>query len=204
MSTRDAIEQIRATPQALAKKNVNLPNLLTAGRILLIPVFVLLFSSPTPTRTIAAACVFLLAALTDLLDGYVARRRAQVTPLGRLLDPIADKLLVVSGLILLVDVQRVAAPIAIALVAREVAVTGIRAIAASEGVLLSAESTGKYKMAAQVIAIVLLILEDATSFDRAMVHLVGVIFLFIALILAVLSGSQYLLTFWRQTASKTR
>ncbi|HJU05863.1 MAG TPA: CDP-alcohol phosphatidyltransferase family protein, partial [Nitrospiraceae bacterium] len=87
--------------------NVNLPNLLTVARILLIPVFVLLFLTPTPNRSIAAALVFVIAAITDLLDGYLARRRSQITTLGRLLDPIADKLLVLSGLILLVQFQRV-------------------------------------------------------------------------------------------------
>ena len=118
--------------------NVNLPNLLTLSRILLIPVFVLLFWTPTPGRSLAAAVVFVIAAVTDLLDGYLARRRSQVTKLGRLLDPIADKLLVLSGLILLVQLQRVAAVVAILIIAREVAVTGVRAIAASQGIVLSA------------------------------------------------------------------
>src|SRR5439155_5567833 len=116
--------------------NVNLPNLLTLSRILLIPVFVLLFWTPTPGRSLAAAVVFVIAAVTDLLDGYLARRRSQVTKLGRLLDPIADKLLVLSGLSLVVQLQRVAAVVAILIIAREVAVTGVRAIAASQGIVL--------------------------------------------------------------------
>ncbi len=84
---------------AAQEQNVNLPNVLTVARILLIPVFVFVFASPTPERSLAAAAVFLVAAATDFLDGYLARRRSQVTRLGRLLDPIADKLLVLSGLI---------------------------------------------------------------------------------------------------------
>jgi len=114
--------------------NINLPNLLTLSRLLLIPVFVVVFLSPTPERSLIAAAVFLVAALTDFLDGYLARRSDQVTQLGRLLDPVADKLLVLSGLILLVQAERVAAWVAIVIIARELAVTGIRALAAKDGV----------------------------------------------------------------------
>lgn len=181
--------------------NVNLPNLLTVSRILLIPVFVLLFSSPTPSRSIAAALVFVIAAVTDLLDGYLARRRSQVTQIGRLLDPIADKLLVLSGLILLVQLHRVGAIVAILIVAREVAVTGIRGIAASEGIVLSAETTGKYKMTAQVIAIVFLILEDSLGLPFN-VHLIGATLLYAALVLGLISGVGYLLQFSKQVVAK--
>jgi CDP-diacylglycerol--glycerol-3-phosphate 3-phosphatidyltransferase len=182
--------------------NVNLPNLLTLSRILLIPVFVLLFWTPTPGRSLAAAVVFVIAAVTDLLDGYLARRRSQVTKLGRLLDPIADKLLILSGLILLVQLQRVAAVVAILIIAREVAVTGVRAIAASQGIVLSAETIGKYKMVAQVVAIVLLILEDGIVPAAWNLHLVGTVVLYAALALALISGGRYLLSFWRQVALK--
>lgn len=182
--------------------NVNLPNLLTLSRILLIPVFVLVFWTPTPGRSLAAAVVFVIAAVTDLLDGYLARRRSQVTKLGRLLDPIADKLLVLSGLILLVQFQRVAAVVAILIIAREVAVTGVRAIAASQGIVLSAETIGKYKMVAQVVAIVLLILEDGILPAAWNLHLVGTVVLYAALALALISGGRYLLSFWRQVALK--
>lgn len=185
-----------------AGTNVNLPNLLTFSRILLIPVFVLLFWAPTPGRSLAAAVVFVIAAVTDLLDGYLARRRSQVTKLGRLLDPIADKLLVLSGLILLVQYQRVAAVIAILIIAREVAVTGVRAIAATQGIVLSAETIGKYKMVAQVVAIVLLILEDGIVPAAWNLHLVGTVMLYAALALALISGGRVLLSFWRQVALK--
>lgn len=184
------------------RTNVNLPNLLTLSRILLIPVFVLLFWTPTPGRSLAAAVVFVIAAVTDLLDGYLARRRSQVTKLGRLLDPIADKLLVLSGLILLVQYQRVAAVVAILIIAREVAVTGVRAIAASQGIVLSAETIGKYKMVAQVVAIVLLILEDGIVPAAWNFHLLGTLVLYAALALALISGGRYLLSFWRQVALK--
>jgi CDP-diacylglycerol--glycerol-3-phosphate 3-phosphatidyltransferase len=187
---------------AAQESNINLPNVLTLTRILMIPVFVMLFVTPTPTRSLAAAVVFLVAALTDLLDGYLARRCGQVTKLGRLLDPIADKLLVLSALIVLVQVDRVSALIAILIIAREVAVTGIRAIAATEGIIISAETTGKYKMALQVIAIVLLILEGTVLSEYGNVHLAGIVTLYLSLVLGYLSGGQYVWSFWRQISLK--
>ncbi len=183
---------------AVQESNINLPNVLTLTRILLIPFFVLLFVVPTPDRSLAAAVVFVTAAMTDLLDGYLARRRGQVTKLGRLLDPIADKLLVLSALIVLVQVDRVGALVAILIIAREVAVTGIRAIAATEGMIISAEVTGKYKMALQVIAIVLLILEGTVLSDFGNVHLAGIVTLYISVVLGYISGAQYVHSFWRQ------
>ena len=207
MPVTEAVKQPQPRSGPLASQegraaNVNLANLLTLARILLIPVFVVLFSSPTPKRSLVAALVFVVAALTDLLDGYVARRRGQITKLGKLLDPIADKLLVLSGLILLVQFDRVAALVAILIIAREVAVTGIRAIAASEGIVLAAETIGKWKMTAQVVAIVLLILESSMLSLTRPLHLLGTGLLYLALILALVSGGQYLVNFWRNVATK--
>jgi CDP-diacylglycerol--glycerol-3-phosphate 3-phosphatidyltransferase len=176
------------------ESNINLPNVLTLVRILLIPVFVMLLIDPTPDRALAAAIVFVVAAVTDLLDGYVARKTGQITKLGRLLDPIADKLLVLSALILLVQVDRI--------IAREVAVTGLRAIAASEGLIMSAEVTGKYKMALQVIAIVLLVLEGTVVEAIGNLHLAGIVTLYLSLILGYVSGAQYVWSFWRQVGAK--
>ena len=184
------------------ESNINLPNVLTLVRILLIPVFIMLLIDPTPDRALAAAIVFVIAAVTDLLDGYVARKTGQITKLGRLLDPIADKLLVLSALILLVQVDRVSALIAILIIAREVAVTGIRAIAATEGLIMSAEVTGKYKMALQVIAIVLLVLEGTALEAIGNLHLAGIVTLYLSLILGYVSGAQYVWSFWRQVGVK--
>lgn len=184
------------------EQNVNLPNVLTVARILLIPVFILVFATPTPERSLAAAAVFLIAAITDCLDGYLARRRSQVTRLGRLLDPIADKLLVLSGLVLLVQFGRVAAWVAIMIIARELAVTGVRALAASEGIILSAESAGKYKMIAQVLAILLLLLEDSLAPLGVNTHLPGTAVLYLALVLGLVSGWQYVVSYWRQGSAK--
>ncbi|HQR14882.1 MAG TPA: CDP-diacylglycerol--glycerol-3-phosphate 3-phosphatidyltransferase [Nitrospira sp.] len=184
------------------ESNINLPNVLTLVRILLIPVFVMLLIDPTPDRALSAAIVFVVAAVTDLLDGYVARKTGQITKLGRLLDPIADKLLVLSALILLVQVDRVSALVAILIIAREVAVTGLRAIAASEGLIMSAEVTGKYKMALQVIAIVLLVLEGTVVESIGNLHLAGIVTLYLSLILGYVSGAQYVWSFWRQVGAK--
>ena len=171
---------------------VNLPNTLTVSRILVIPLFVFLFSSPTPERSVAAALVFLVAALTDLLDGYLARRRGQITNLGKLLDPVADKLLVASALILLVQFQRVEVWLAIVMIARELIVTGARAVAAKEGFVVPADTMGKFKVVGQISGILCLILEEAIRIPFFDLHLIGTLVLYIALTVALISGGRYL------------
>ncbi|MDF0643692.1 MAG: CDP-diacylglycerol--glycerol-3-phosphate 3-phosphatidyltransferase [Nitrospira sp.] len=188
--------------RAVGQESLNLPNFITLFRILLIPVFVLLFITPTEDRSLSAAVIFAVAAMTDLLDGYVARRTGQVTRLGKLLDPIADKLLVLSALILLVNVDRVSALVAILVIAREVTVTGIRAIAAGEGMIISAETTGKYKMALQVVAITMLILEGTEVSEWGNLHLAGIVTLYLSLVLGYVSGGRYVLSFWKQVVAK--
>jgi CDP-diacylglycerol---glycerol-3-phosphate 3-phosphatidyltransferase len=126
----------------------------------------------------------------------------QITKLGKLLDPIADKLLVLSALILLVNVDRVSALVAILIIAREVAVTGIRAIAATEGMIIAAELTGKYKMVLQVIAIVFLILEGTWLEALGNLHLAGIVTLYFSLVLSYISGARYVRSFWQQVAAK--
>jgi CDP-diacylglycerol--glycerol-3-phosphate 3-phosphatidyltransferase len=203
MPVTEALKQEQAlAAKAVGDRNVNLPNLLTVSRILLIPVFVVLFITPTPLRSLAAAVVFVVAAVTDIVDGYLARRRSEITKLGKLLDPIADKLLVLSGLILLVQFDRIPALVAIVIIAREVAVTGIRAIAATEGIVLAAETIGKWKMVMQVISIVMLILEGSVQTLAWPLHVIGLGLLYLALVLALVSGGQYLMSFWRQVTVK--
>ena len=196
------MHRVLAAWRAVGQESLNLPNLITLARILLIPVFVILFSTPTPDRSLNAAIIFVIAAVSDLLDGYIARRTGQVTTLGKLLDPIADKLLVLSALILLVNVDRVTALVAILVIAREVAVTGIRAIAAGEGMIIAAETTGKYKMALQVVAITLLILEGTSLAELGNLHLAGLATLYLSLVLGYVSGGQYVWSFWKQVVAK--
>jgi len=194
MSTSEAVKL--KTPSQVKKGPLegawNLPNLLTLGRILLIPVFILLFAEPTASRSLLAAMVFGVAALTDWLDGYLARRRGEVTTLGRLLDPIADKLLVVAGLVMLVQFQRVGVWVAIAMIAREIGITGIRAIAAAEGIIVSAGDLGKTKVVLQITGIIMLVLYGALEVPFLDLLIVGNGILYMALLFSLVSGGKYL------------
>lgn len=173
---------------------MNLPNILTIIRVVLIPFFIFFFSRPSTRSATIAAVIFLVASLTDLLDGYLARRRKEVTQFGKFLDPVADKLLIVSALILLVANGRVPAWIAIVIVGREFAITAFRAIASSEGVIIAAEGTGKYKMFLQTVAIIFLIIDLPALYF----HRIGLFLLLIAMALAIYSAGQYFIKFGRQ------
>jgi len=173
---------------------MNLPNFLTIIRVVLIPFFIFFFSIASRGSAMIAAVIFLVASLTDLLDGYLARRRKEVTQFGKFLDPVADKLLIVSALILLVANGRVPAWIAIIIIGREFAVTAFRAIASSEGVIIAAEGTGKYKMFLQTVAMIFLI----PDFSSPTFHRIGLSFLLVATALAIYSAVQYFIKFGRQ------
>jgi CDP-diacylglycerol--glycerol-3-phosphate 3-phosphatidyltransferase len=168
---------------------LSLPNGLTVVRILAIPVILLLLFSSGKVFQILTAVVFLLVALTDTLDGYIARRRKMVTTLGKFLDPLADKLLIVTALIALISTRGVPLWMVIVIVGREIAVTGLRGIAISEGVFISSSMMGKYKTAFEMTSIFFLILNgEYLSLDF---HVIGMALLWGALILAVLSGFYY-------------
>lgn len=176
---------------------MNLANRLTLARIVLIPVFMtfLLLQVPKgytlfPHQEIVAAVIFILAAATDGLDGYIARKRHQVTNLGKFMDPLADKLLVSAALISLVQLGEVTAWIAWIILAREFSVTGLRAIAAVDRVVISASKLGKIKTITQVVAISAILLHD-WPLSLIGIH-VGQPFLYIALFFTVISGFDYL------------
>ncbi len=133
---------------------LNLPTLLTLSRIVLIPVFVLLVYQ----HPILGAIIFGIASITDFLDGYLARRSGQVTKFGIILDPLADKFLVISALIVLVDMERLSAIVAIILIVREFLITALRVVALSKDIVIAAELGGKMKTAAQITAVFCLIL----------------------------------------------
>ena len=135
---------------------LNLANTITIARILLIPVFLVLLLSgiPEPYGDIAAAAVFILAAATDKLDGYVARRNKQITTLGQFLDPLADKLLIAAALIALVSQGRIAAWVAMVIIGREIAVSVLRIIGVSQGVSIPADKYGKLKTVLQIVYVV--------------------------------------------------
>ncbi len=176
----------------------NLPNAITVLRILLIPVFIWVFSSPTPGRALGAAIVFAGAAFTDFLDGYLARRSGQITNLGKLLDPVADKLLVATGLILLVQVQLVSVWLAIVMIAREMLVTGARVVAAKEGLVVPADSLGKIKVIGQIGGILLLLLQGVWLQTADVFYVLGSIFLYVALAFSLISGWKYLVHIFKK------
>jgi len=171
---------------------LNPPTILTLSRILLVPVFIFsVYQHP-----VFGALIFGIASITDYLDGYLARHSGDITKLGIILDPIADKFLVVSALIVLVDMERLPAWIAIIIIVREFLVTGLRAIALSKNILIPAETGGKLKTFTQIIAILCLILMGSI-FDIDLYDM-GIILIWIALALSVISGIKYTLSFWRR------
>jgi CDP-diacylglycerol--glycerol-3-phosphate 3-phosphatidyltransferase len=163
---------------------LNLPNLLTLGRILAVPVIVVALLNETPNGDTLAAIVFALAAVTDGLDGYIARSRGHVTTFGKLMDPIADKLLIVAALIALVELDRLAAWVAMVIIAREFAVTGLRTLAAEQGVVLAASWLGKLKTILQVAAVFALIAAHPAP-------LAVDLLVYVAVAVTLISGADY-------------
>jgi CDP-diacylglycerol--glycerol-3-phosphate 3-phosphatidyltransferase len=181
-----------------AVKIFNVPNMLSLSRILSVPVFILLMLEPSPVRALAAGVVFSLASATDWLDGYLARKWGQVTKVGKLLDPIADKILIMSALVTLVEIRSDVVPawIAIIIIGREFAVTGLRAIASSDGIVIPAETVGKYKVGAQITAVLSLLLDYYMT--KEWMRDLGVLALWAAMILSVYSAVQYFRTYWKK------
>jgi CDP-diacylglycerol--glycerol-3-phosphate 3-phosphatidyltransferase len=193
----------------LRAESTYLPNLLTMGRIASIPFILFFIDNYSPVRSFVATLIYLGAALTDSLDGWLARRRKQVSVLGKFLDPLADKLMVTSVLVYLVAMDRCPAWMAVALLARELAVTGLRAIAVSEGLVLSASDKGKQKTALQLIGTMFLLihfrypvwgLEHVTIKDEPLYidyHAVGIYTLGLALAMSIISAVDYFVAFYR-------
>ncbi len=168
---------------------MNLPNKLTLGRIFLIPVFMFFLLVKITYGKYLAAFIFILAASTDGLDGYIARKRKQITNFGKIMDPLADKLLVTAALVSLVQLGEISAWPAFIILGREFAITGLRSVAAAEGVVVSASYLGKVKTVTQIIAISLILLED---FHIKYINFpIGEAFLYIALFFTIWSGVDY-------------
>lgn len=177
---------------------VNIPNLLTLLRIVLIPVFILLFYMPSPWANEAATVVFVLAAITDWLDGYLARRMALVSPLGAFLDPVADKLMVTTALVLLVQADpRVWIAVAAAvIIGREITISALREWMAELGrrTKVAVSRTGKFKTVTQMTAIALLIWRDETF--GLPIYAIGLGLLLLAVVLTLWSMTSYLRAAW--------
>ena len=176
---------------------LNIPNTLTLLRIIAVPVVVVALLAEIPNGDLGAGIVFAVAACTDGLDGYIARRRDQVTTFGKLMDPLADKLLIVAALVSLVSLDRLQAWIAMVIIARELAVTGLRAVAVEQGVVIAASWMGKVKTALQVAAIIALIAVDPAT-------LAVDLLVYAALAMTVISGADYFFGVRRRIAESQR
>ena len=163
---------------------LTLPNLLTVFRMMLVPVLIAVLLSEGPEGDWLAAGIFVLASMTDALDGWIARRRRQTTNFGKLMDPLADKLLVTAALVSLVSLDRLEAWVAMVIIAREFAVTGLRLIAVEQGHVIPASVWGKVKTAAQTaMVLVLVLVEDGAAWVDAVVYATVAV--------TVLSGADY-------------
>ena len=184
---------------------MNLANKLTLIRIVLVPIFlVFIASKDIPYGSTIATVIFILASITDKLDGYIARSRNQITNFGKFMDPLADKLLVTAALISLVELHIVPAWAAVIIIAREFAVSGLRSIAASQGTVIAASWWGKIKTVIQIIAIILLLLKinigdfeyltkliSTNEIWRGFFEIVPPIMLMAAVIITLISGYEY-------------
>ena len=176
---------------------MNLPIGLTMTRIVAVPLLILFLISSSRVHALIAAAIFVAASITDWLDGVVARRRNQVTTLGTLLDPIADKLLVTAALVSLLTIDNVAAWIVVIIIGRELAVTGLRAVAAGVGVIVPASRMAKWKTVSQFVAVTMLILEKGLVSPGF--HVAATVVLWAALVLTIVSAVDYFYRFFRKT-----
>lgn len=178
----------------MLKGNINLPNAVTFLRILCIPLVLIFLNLETPKGNILAGLIFCFAFVTDALDGFLARRYDWVTNLGKFLDPLADKILVSVTMIMLVHLNRIPVWMVILIIGREIAVTGLRSISASEGLYIQASGMGKYKTLFQASAIAGICIHD--EYGGIDFQTIGMILLWIALILTLISGIKYFLRFY--------
>jgi CDP-diacylglycerol---glycerol-3-phosphate 3-phosphatidyltransferase len=192
----------------ISAPSVNLPNSITLSRIFSIPLLIWIlttsrFSSLDGTKELLASAVFIAAAITDGIDGYLARKRAQITTMGMLLDPLADKLLIAAAFIVLVQFNPSLVPawIAVVIIGREFLVSGLRSIAASEGFTIEASDLGKFKMVVQIVSVVAVILDHRWKewpigpyiFS---VHWVAFLAIWFMVVLSLVSAFDYFKAFW--------
>jgi CDP-diacylglycerol--glycerol-3-phosphate 3-phosphatidyltransferase len=208
---RPSVGERRRRRRSLRQDALNVPNLLTFGRILVIPIVLILLGRGTPEDCLLAALVYSAAALTDLIDGWLARRMRVVSVLGKFLDPLADKLLVMAVLVYMVPMGRIPEWAVVLLLAREISVTGLRSIASSEGVVIAAGNEGKSKTALQMVGILCLLLGypyhlTLGPLDLGVVDLVvvGRALIYVSLVFSVVSAASYLSLFAEAVDAKNR
>ena len=178
----------------------NLPNTITLLRIGMVPFLFVLLSSPGEFWSLILAILFVIASITDFFDGYIARKYNLITTMGKFLDPIADKLIVNTAMILMIPIGRIPAWIVAITIIRDLIVDVIRSIASSEGNYIQASSIGKQKTLAQNIAVTALIIHYSILGLDA--HFVGIIILYVALLLTIYSGVDYFIIFYKTTLQK--
>jgi len=178
----------------------SLPNIITMVRIGMVPFLFTLLLSPGKFWSLVLAILFVVASLTDLIDGYIARKYSMVTTLGKFLDPIADKLLVNTAMILMIPIGRIPAWIVAITIIRDLLVDWIRTASSSEGFVIQASLLGKQKMLAQIIAVTALLIHYTIFGINA--HAVGIIILYVALFFTVISGADYFIKYYRHYSEK--
>jgi CDP-diacylglycerol---glycerol-3-phosphate 3-phosphatidyltransferase len=190
--------QRREQRRSLREDALNLPNMLTMGRIVAIPLVLVLLDRGGPKDCFWAAIIFAAAAITDFLDGYLARTRGLESVLGKFMDPLADKLIVMASLVWMVPMGRIAPWVVVLLLARDISITGLRTIAASEGVVIAAGEGGKAKTALQLVGILMLMIGypyrfDFFIFDLGVVDLVNIgrWLIYVSLVYSLASAVQY-------------
>lgn len=176
---------------------LNLPNTITLARISVVPFLFFLLMSPGPFWSLVLAALFVIASITDLLDGFIARKYNLITTMGKFLDPLADKLIVNTAMILMIPIGRIDAWIVVMIIMRDLIVDGIRSIASSEGIYIQASVLGKQKTLAQIIAVTALMIHY--PFFGLDAHFVGTVILYVALLLTIYSGLDYFVKFYRGT-----
>jgi CDP-diacylglycerol---glycerol-3-phosphate 3-phosphatidyltransferase len=212
--------------QSLKQEFLNLPNMLTMCRILIIPAVLMFVYYESRINSFIAACLFAAASITDYFDGWLARQRGQITVLGKFLDPLADKLIVMSTLVMLVPLGRIPAWVVVLLLARELSITGLRSIASNEGLVIAANQGGKWKTAFQLTGILGLLIHypypmaivsptlyqwvAGTSFHQWLLsvgipvrpwvdyHVVGLWLIYMSLFFSIFSASQYVIEFVKE------
>ncbi|HEY2901605.1 MAG TPA: CDP-diacylglycerol--glycerol-3-phosphate 3-phosphatidyltransferase [Polyangia bacterium] len=184
----------------LRREITNLPNLVTMGRVVLVPFVLLFMDNFSPFRSFLASLLYLGAAAGDALDGYLARSRGQVSTLGKFLDPLADKLIVTAVLVFMVSLGRVPAWVVVVLIARDLAINGLRSVASAQGLVIAASDGGKIKTALQLVSIMMLLIYFrypvlGTGINRDY-HRAGMIVLYLSMVVSLLSAAQYLRDFF--------
>jgi len=179
----------------------NLPNTITLLRLAVIPVLFFLLLNPGRILSMVIAVLFIIAAITDLIDGYVARKYNIVTTMGKFLDPVADKLIVTTAMIMMIPIGRIPAWIVAVIIMRDLLVDGLRSIASAEGLVIDASRLGKQKTLCQIVAVSALLIHYDTVFGLD-AHAVGIVVLFLALALTMWSGADYFIKFYKKKMGK--